>query len=862
MLIFYDYAIIIYIFALVLTNKTIIMKSKILNFIFMLVLIGVALTCRKEGDTESPVVKPGVEEPFREVILRYQIVTIVIDNNNLPQNEFQGKFGNQNIVLKKSDDNKLLFSVPYDTTLGFVDLMIPSLNNLLIKYEVKNTVLTETPDVALSPLFTKINNIALGDTADDIALKASIDSFNKVYQNLTASEKTEMAIIYKANTNLINSIFSPNGTVSGKNSDSPTTLKGAILKHKVAVLGIATGAVIIDVATPNVKILGAILAGVSTGYAVKFFFEVLDIAEIKYNLIVNAIMGTNDKIATEAAIILESDIEKSVSLNAKSRSVISTDSKSTQSDIASFFKYTAKYNDFINGINTQIRWINKNVVFANFSLIDLKEVPSTSKEVSTAVSAADFSKMSFNTKHNNLQLVSSSLKADGQLNLKIKVIDDPAVLPIESALNYSYTDEFNSFSGSIPIKVNAKIDCSKSTLAIKTTTNSNSASVSVTGGKAPYTYLWSNGAITSTVNNLANGKYSVTVTDAAGCIKTENVTVAFSCTTSTLAIATTINVKNASVNVTGGKAPYTYMWSNGSTGSSVTNLANGTYTVKVTDSLGCSKTATVTINFSCSTSTLALSITKTNNSASAKATGGQSPYIYLWNNGANTATVNNLSLGVYSLTVTDALGCSKSGNVTIESTSEKVTDIDGNVYPTVKIGNQTWMQTNLNVSKYRNGDTIPQVTDPEKWKAMTTGAWCYYQNNTANGVVYGKLYNWHAINDSRGLAPQGYHVPSDAEWNILTTFIGEADASVKMRSTSGWGSLTATNTSGFTGLPGGNRNYGMFEGQGNNSYFWTSSSVINNNNFGIDRVITPNESRLFKGSQFKYDGLYIRCVKN
>ena len=109
----------------------------------------------------------------------------------------------------------------------------------------------------------------------------------------------------------------------------------------------------------------------------------------------------------------------------------------------------------------------------------------------------------------------------------------------------------------------------------------------------------------------------------------------------------------------------------------------------------------------------------------------------------------------------------------------------------VAIGSQVWMSTNLNVSTYRNGDVIPQVQDKDAWAKLTTGAWCYYENNAANGTKYGKLYNWYAVNDARGLAPAGWHIPTDGEWTVLSTYLGGEDvAGKKMKSTSGWESWT------------------------------------------------------------------------
>ena len=133
----------------------------------------------------------------------------------------------------------------------------------------------------------------------------------------------------------------------------------------------------------------------------------------------------------------------------------------------------------------------------------------------------------------------------------------------------------------------------------------------------------------------------------------------------------------------------------------------------------------------------------------------------------------------------------------------------------VTICNQVWATRNLDVTTYRNGDPIPQVTDIGQWGTLTTGAWCYYNNDPANGATYGKLYNWYAVNDPRGLAPAGWHVPSDSEWTTLTDCLGGVSiAGGEMKATgameTGTGlwfapNVGANNSSGFTGLPGGGR---------------------------------------------------------
>ena len=195
--------------------------------------------------------------------------------------------------------------------------------------------------------------------------------------------------------------------------------------------------------------------------------------------------------------------------------------------------------------------------------------------------------------------------------------------------------------------------------------------------------------------------------------------------------------------------------------------------------------------------------------------------------------------------------------------------------PSVTICNQTWMKKNLDVSTYRNGDVIPQVTDPSAWLNLTTGAWCYYNNDPANSSVYGKLYNWYAVNDPRGLAPSGWHVPSDAEWTTLTNCLGGATIAggkLKEKGTKRWLSPNtgATNVSGFTALPGGVLVSidGQFSGKSLVGSFWSSS--VFSYNAAFSRRLVYNSGALQGGvtifnetsGTLNMDGLSVRCVKD
>lgn len=186
--------------------------------------------------------------------------------------------------------------------------------------------------------------------------------------------------------------------------------------------------------------------------------------------------------------------------------------------------------------------------------------------------------------------------------------------------------------------------------------------------------------------------------------------------------------------------------------------------------------------------------------------------------------------------------------------------------PSVTICNQVWMQKNLDVSTYRNGDPIPQVTDATAWSNLTTGAWCYYNNGPANNAVYGKLYNWYAVNDARGLAPTGWHIPSDAEWTTLSTCLGgDVVAGGKMKEVglTHWLSPNtgADNSSGFAGLPGGNREInGTFNFLGSNGYFWSSTELPTS--YAWYRSLNYINGSLNRSNYNKVFGLSVRCLRD
>jgi len=193
-----------------------------------------------------------------------------------------------------------------------------------------------------------------------------------------------------------------------------------------------------------------------------------------------------------------------------------------------------------------------------------------------------------------------------------------------------------------------------------------------------------------------------------------------------------------------------------------------------------------------------------------------------------------------------------------------VKDIDGNVYQTVKIGSQVWLKENLKVTKYRNGDPIENVINDATWASKTTGAYCNYDNEVSNGHTYGRLYNWYAINDERKIAPAGWHVPTEEEWNVMINYLGgeaQAGGKLKEKTLNYWATpnYMATNTSGFTGLPGGGRNQdGVFNLKSMNGLFWTKSEY--DNTFAWLRILSYDKADINKNEYYKKWGASVRLV--
>ncbi|MCX6309302.1 MAG: hypothetical protein NTY32_10900, partial [Bacteroidia bacterium] len=255
--------------------------------------------------------------------------------------------------------------------------------------------------------------------------------------------------------------------------------------------------------------------------------------------------------------------------------------------------------------------------------------------------------------------------------------------------------------------------------------------------------------------------------------------------------------------------------------------------------------------------------------------------------GSFTSSLTGLSPGVTYYVrayATNSVGTAYGNQVsfTTMASSGTVADIDGNLYNTVAIGTQVWMVENLKTTKYNDGKAIPLVTDDAAWGDLSTPAYCFYNNDAANKTIYGALYNWYTVNTGK-LAPAGWHVPTDAEWTTLEnnlivngynydgTTTGNKIAT-SLAATILWNTYTTVgtigndliknNTSGFTALPGGYRNYNSsFYFIGYYGYWW-SSSVENSTTYAWPRYLYYNFAFLGRSSYPLIYGFSVRCVKD
>jgi len=397
-----------------------------------------------------------------------------------------------------------------------------------------------------------------------------------------------------------------------------------------------------------------------------------------------------------------------------------------------------------------------------------------------------------------------------------------------------------------------------------------SVDLTVSGGTSSYSYSWSNGATTEDISDLSANTYTVTVTDNNACSDNISITLTQPPALSLVLSGTNLicygdNDGAVNLTVTGGTAPYLYSWSNGSTTEDISDLLANDYTVTVTDDNACIKTNNITIT---QPDSIELTLIRSDEALSYSdgainltVNYGIEPYTYNWSNGATTEDISNLSANTYTVTVTDANNCIVTDGTTINNITN-VTDVDGNVYDIVKIGNQVWMSENLNV-----GTMIHNSYGGENNSGLQTGngiieKYCY-DNNEAYCDTFGGLYVWTEMLQyftlgSKGICPDGWHPPSDDEWMLLEMYLGMERA---VAETTGWRGtdegtqLKVGGSSGFEALMGGTGYPGTsYKYIGTQGHFRTTTSLC--------RLLYDAFSNIERDSYSINNAYSVRCIKD
>lgn len=436
------------------------MKKSVFNLVFFLVSV-MLFSCSKEDSETNQINENGGQ------ISRYQVVTVDVGSIALTDNYYAGTFVGNPIQLVKTTEHELAFYVPETTPLGAAELVITSLNNAKVKYEVTDVVLTQSVEQTLAPLET--NFVTYGNqlttSPEDIPFVQNHNSMLTYYNGLSDSEKAEVAKFYKANKSIIDAVYNTDySNIQGRSAqndiDAPEN-RALVRRFKASLLVGILGATVAVAGPSNIIqpiAIGVAIAGVSS--ALDYHFQLIDrnlnIIQIK----VNAILGINDRSAN-TQLTLTDNVTSTLPFAVNARPIQEVDSGSQQEYMKLYFTTRNRLNNLITDANDAILWVNENIPLVSFNTIPLAVSSSSATPASAQVDSQIMQNFNFSLSHPNLSLETASLQSDGQLNLKIKFIGNPTTTPISSTLDYSYSDDFSIFSGSFPIVVNGEADIEK-----------------------------------------------------------------------------------------------------------------------------------------------------------------------------------------------------------------------------------------------------------------------------------------------------------------------------------------------------------------------------------------------------------------
>jgi hypothetical protein len=440
------------------------MKKHIQKLSFLVFSLVLILSCSKDDTDVTPAEQNGGQ------ISRFQIVIIDFGETSLSDSTYSGTFNNQPISLNNVEDNQLTFYVNETTPLGKTELNIPALSNTKITYEVVEAVLTQTPAATLQPLvnFQTQYGSTLTNDSEDAPFLQNHNSLTAYLASLTGEDAIKAAKFYQANKTIFDAVYNTNfDAIQGKNPNQPQDdfdfqlYRSLINRHKAVVIVTVIAGFL--AATPPYELIetgittAVALVGIkkSRDYHNQIVTDVFRVIQIK----LNDVLGNNTRAANMklAPLSLSDNQLATMPFKVNAKNFNSADNAIQKEFVQKYFTSKNSLNNFINKLNSVITWVNNNNSFFTLSTIATINVPTTSPLNSFDANAQLMQRFSFSVNHPNLSLVTATLSSNGQLNLKVKFIGNPTTIPINSTLNYTYNDDFSSFSGSFPIKVDNSI---------------------------------------------------------------------------------------------------------------------------------------------------------------------------------------------------------------------------------------------------------------------------------------------------------------------------------------------------------------------------------------------------------------------
>lgn len=432
---------------------TIFKKRGIVSVLLLSLMI--ILSCDKEEDANPPINQEGGE------VYQYQLVEINYPNELPEESEFEANLGDVPVTITKTNEHTLKFVVPVNMPLGYAELVIPELNNTTVKYVVLEPQLVQTVDETMESFITSgtdyFSSPNLTNTQFVIA-KDNFEKFQQYYaQYATSEEKKQIALFYQVNKLLIDDLMAFN----------PDNLSARFTAEDILIITKFTTAVAISVGgaftvlyapEPSLKILGVAISGLAASKAV-YYHDQLAARSIKVVLFdLGGLVGQSNRGIQNGVVVLQSDVAENINFAIGSRPLQPSDADSDSSSLSNFFSSQSSYNEMIVKLNNVIASVNTfTPSFLQFSTFDLASLVTDPQTVSQQVTSEMMQDISFSINHPNLELVSATLSDEGQLNLKVKIIGEPASTPVTSTLNYTYSDAISSFSGSFPIEVNSSV---------------------------------------------------------------------------------------------------------------------------------------------------------------------------------------------------------------------------------------------------------------------------------------------------------------------------------------------------------------------------------------------------------------------